>query len=129
MCVHTYRCTYAYTRAYVHMHTNTALSHVSTSEHTLQYVIITLAVFLNFITRDLFLRASPSSITISLICVWLSLSSSKHHWGHTHISMSLSYMLFFRLALIIYIRYTRIHNYIIYTRICNYNKFRFIWLF
>ena len=129
MCVHTYRCTYAYTRAYVHMHTNTALSHVSTSEHTLQYVIITLAVFLNCITRDLFLRASPASITISLICVWLSLSSSKHHWGHTHISMSLSYMLFFRLALIIYIRYTRIHNYIIYTRICNYNKFRFIWLF
>lgn len=125
MCVYTHICT----QAYGHRHTNTALFHLSTSAHTLQYMITTLAVFLNFITRDLFLGVNPSKITISLIHVWLPLSSSKHHWGHMHISMSLSYILFFRLAVIIHIRYTRIDNYIIYPRICNYNKFRLIWLF
>ena len=49
-----YMCVYTYIHMHIHIHmyvcTQTALFHLSTSEHTLQYVIITLAVFLNFIT-------------------------------------------------------------------------------
>ena len=48
VCIHTYVHMHIHIRMY--MCTQTALFHLSTSEHTLQYVIITLAVFLNFIT-------------------------------------------------------------------------------